>query len=150
MTLGSGGLSMTDTESSSGGLFVSAPLTLSGNQVWNVTGPSPTSGVHALTTDLSFQNDLHGESSNLTINLTGQAFLVFGLDVPEAPVLDDELGNVTLNGETGGNGGVVRLVSADLNASVQPGADVALVHHSDHGSQGGLNRSSQQCVGQYR
>ena len=27
-----------------------------------------------------------------------------------------------------------------------PGADVALVHHSDRGSQGGLNRSSQQCV----
>jgi len=28
-----------------------------------------------------------------------------------------------------------------------PGADVALVHHSDAGSQPGLNRSSQQCVG---
>ncbi len=28
------------------------------------------------------------------------------------------------------------------------GADVELVHHSDRGSQGGLNRSSQQCVGQ--
>ena len=28
----------------------------------------------------------------------------------------------------------------------RPGADVALVHHSDRGSQGGLNRSSQQCV----
>jgi putative transposase len=27
-----------------------------------------------------------------------------------------------------------------------PGADVALVHHSDRGSQGKLNRSSQQCV----
>jgi len=27
-----------------------------------------------------------------------------------------------------------------------PGADVALVHHSDRGSQLGLNRSSQQCV----
>ena len=27
-----------------------------------------------------------------------------------------------------------------------PGADVALVHHSDRGSQPGLNRSSQQCV----
>jgi putative transposase len=26
-----------------------------------------------------------------------------------------------------------------------PGADVALVHHSDRGSQPGLNRSSQQC-----
>ena len=26
------------------------------------------------------------------------------------------------------------------------GADVALVHHSDAGSQGGLNRSSQQCL----
>jgi len=26
-----------------------------------------------------------------------------------------------------------------------PGADLGLVHHSDHGSQGGLNRSSQQC-----
>jgi putative transposase len=26
-----------------------------------------------------------------------------------------------------------------------PGADVALVHHSDRGSQAGLNRSSQQC-----
>jgi putative transposase len=29
----------------------------------------------------------------------------------------------------------------------QPGADVTLVHHSDAGSQPGLNRSSQQCVG---
>jgi hypothetical protein len=29
-----------------------------------------------------------------------------------------------------------------------PGADVALVHHSDRGSQPGLNRSSQQCVGE--
>ena len=28
----------------------------------------------------------------------------------------------------------------------RPGADVALVHHSDRGSQTGLNRSSQQCV----
>jgi putative transposase len=28
-----------------------------------------------------------------------------------------------------------------------PGADVALVHHSDPGSQPGLNRSSQRCVG---
>jgi len=28
----------------------------------------------------------------------------------------------------------------------RPGADVALVHHSDRGSQAGLNRSSQQCV----
>ena len=27
-----------------------------------------------------------------------------------------------------------------------PGADVQLVHHSDRGSQGGLNRSSQQCL----
>ena len=29
----------------------------------------------------------------------------------------------------------------------RPGADVQLVHHSDRGSQPGLNRSSQQCVG---
>jgi putative transposase len=27
-----------------------------------------------------------------------------------------------------------------------PGADVELVHHSDAGSQPGLNRSSQQCL----
>jgi putative transposase len=27
-----------------------------------------------------------------------------------------------------------------------PGADVALVHHSDRGSQGGLNRSSQRSI----
>jgi putative transposase len=27
-----------------------------------------------------------------------------------------------------------------------PGADVALVHHSDRGSQPGLKRSSQHCV----
>jgi transposase InsO family protein len=27
----------------------------------------------------------------------------------------------------------------------QPGADVTLVHHSDQGSQPGLNRPSQQC-----
>jgi putative transposase len=29
-----------------------------------------------------------------------------------------------------------------------PGADVALVHHSDRGSQAGLNRSSQRCFGE--
>ena len=29
-----------------------------------------------------------------------------------------------------------------------PGADVALVHHSDQGSQPGFNRSSQRCVGE--
>ncbi len=31
-------------------------------------------------------------------------------------------------------------------AQRRPGADVALVHHSDQGSQPGLNRSSQQCA----
>ncbi|MDQ3608133.1 MAG: IS3 family transposase [Actinomycetota bacterium] len=31
-------------------------------------------------------------------------------------------------------------------AQRRPGADVALVHHSDRGSQPGLNRSSQQCA----
>ena len=31
-------------------------------------------------------------------------------------------------------------------ATRDPGADVTLIHHSDAGSQGGLNRSSQQCV----
>ena len=30
----------------------------------------------------------------------------------------------------------------------QPPLDAGLVHHSDRGSQGGLNRSSQQCVGE--
>ncbi|HWD86109.1 MAG TPA: IS3 family transposase [Solirubrobacteraceae bacterium] len=31
----------------------------------------------------------------------------------------------------------------------RPGAEVQLVHHSDRGSQPGLNRSSQQCVGDW-
>lgn len=116
LTLGSGGLSMSTAERSSGGLFLGVPLTLSGNQEWKVAGPAPESGVHVITPDLTIENNLAGESSNLTINLTGEAFLQFGLGVPHAPHFDDEVGNVTINGEAG-DGGVVRLTNADLNAT---------------------------------
>jgi hypothetical protein len=74
--------------------------------------------------DVGFYGVLAGESSNLTINLSGEMALVLGIDVPEAPVLDDELGTITVNGEEEGNDLVI--AAAKLNAS---DGHSLLLHH---------------------
>jgi hypothetical protein len=115
LTLGSGGLSVSASEGHEAHLILSTPITLGGDETWNISGPPIRLGAGEVGQSVSLYGTLFGESSNLTINLNGELALVLGIDVPEAPVLDDELGTITINGEETGNDLVI--AAASLNAS---------------------------------
>jgi hypothetical protein len=114
-TLGSGGLSVSASEGHEAQLILSTPITLGGDQAWTISGPPVRLGAGEVGQYVGFYGVLAGESSNLTINLNGEMALVLGIDVPEAPVLDNELGTITINGEEEGNDLVI--AAAKLNAS---------------------------------
>jgi hypothetical protein len=123
-TLGSGGLSVSASEGHEAQLVLSTPITLGGDQTWTISGPPIRLGASEVGQYVGFYGVLAGESSNLTINLSGEMALVLGIDVPEAPVLDDELGTITINGEEEGNDLVI--AAANLNAS---DGHSLLLHH---------------------
>jgi hypothetical protein len=89
VNLGSGGLSLTGSESIS--FLTSMPFDLSSNQTWTVSAPS---------SKLELSGALSGENSELTINLNKLAQLAFQdiLKVMGGGNPDDEVGNVTING----------------------------------------------------
>jgi hypothetical protein len=122
-TLGSGGLTINASESSQGRLSLTTPITLNGSQTWNVAGPLTPLAWPAQS--LVFGGALSGENADLTINLNSVTLLTLGLAIPGAPSIDDELGNVTINGTEATIGGsvgkykswVVLAPDATLNAS---------------------------------
>jgi hypothetical protein len=116
--LGSGGLSVTASEGNEAQLVLSNPITLNGSQTWSVTGPAAPPPPNGLSQSVRFYGVLSGNNSDLTINLNSETWLTLGIDVPGAPILDDELGNITINGNetTVGEKSLVR-AAANLNAS---------------------------------
>jgi hypothetical protein len=107
LTLGSGGLSIGASEGTAGSFITSTPLTLSGNQTWSVSQ-------HVI-----LGGDLSGENSDLTMNVNGVAQFSFGDPYPGSPFgplsVNDELGNVTINGSAPG-ASVVELTGGTFNA----------------------------------
>jgi hypothetical protein len=95
-TLGSGGLTINASEGSQGRLSLTTPIALGSSQTWSITGP-PTPPAWP-PQSIVFGNALSGENADLTINLNSITFLVLGLAIPGAPSIDDELGNLTING----------------------------------------------------
>jgi hypothetical protein len=130
LTLGSGGLSVSPSEGHEAHAILSTPITLDGDETWNISGPPVRVGAGEVGQSVSFYGTLSGESSDLTINLNGELALVLGIDVPEAPVLDDELGTITINGEETGDDLVIP--AAKLNAS--DGHSLVLHHVHYEGS----------------
>jgi hypothetical protein len=110
VTLGSGGLSVTGSESVGGpytGILV--PITLSETQSWSVSGPS--SGLQLV----ELREALSGSSADLTVNLNDPAIFTLG-DPRSATPVDDELGNLTITGMAPNLGDVVFL-DAKLNTT---------------------------------
>jgi hypothetical protein len=100
LTLGSGGLTLTSTELPFLALSLTAPLTLSSSQTWNVSGPNPSPPI------FSFPEvevgSLTGENADLTINLHNLTFLSLESFRDEGH-FNDELGNVTIQGSVVAN-----------------------------------------------
>jgi hypothetical protein len=101
LTLGSGGLNVSASELPPGieALLLGLPLTLSASQTWNVSAPNPTP-LNIGIPDIFLSGGLSGETSDLSINLNSLTWLWLGANpfVTTPPKLDDELGNVTING----------------------------------------------------
>jgi hypothetical protein len=98
LTLGSGGLSFAASQHPP--IFstnITAPLALSASQTWNVSAPAPPSELNPPEDLISFQGQLTGASSDLTINLNTLAQVALG-SFFEFAGPDDEIGNVTVNG----------------------------------------------------
>jgi hypothetical protein len=95
LSLGSGGLSFSAAEHPP--LFstvIATPLQLTSNQTWTVSAPA-----EAFSPDgISLTGALSGESADLTINLNTFTDLAFGGFPIEKVNVDDEIGNVTING----------------------------------------------------
>jgi hypothetical protein len=122
-TLGSGGLSVNATEGSEAQLGFDSPIILGASQTWTVAGPPGTPPAFSWSQSVGFSEPLTGESADLTINLNSHTLLRLGIEAPNVPVIDDELGNLTINGvettignESGYRSFVV-LGAAKLNAS---------------------------------
>jgi hypothetical protein len=84
ITLGGGGLEVTESPSGGQGLEIYAPIKLGGNQTWNLSGGVTTLGA------------LSGNTSNLTVNLLtpGIGFSMGRTDTTP----DSELGNIAVTG----------------------------------------------------
>jgi hypothetical protein len=139
LTLGSGGLSVTASEGP--GVFkLTNPLTLSSSQTWTVAGsngPAP---------DVEIAGQLTGSSSALTINLSNYRVFTLGEQLGSTSV-DDELGNVTVNGveKTEGDGTNFKTpveLQAKLNASDGHSVSVNHVVLTSEAAVGPLSASS--------
>jgi hypothetical protein len=98
LTLGSGGLSFAASQHPP--IFstnITAPLVLSASQTWSVSAPPTPNELNPPEDLISFQGQLSGTSSDLTINLNTLAQVAFG-SFFEFAGPDDEIGNVTVNG----------------------------------------------------
>jgi hypothetical protein len=98
LTIGSGGLTFSASQHPP--IFstnITAPLVLSASQTWSVSAPAPPSELNPPEDLISFQGQLSGTSSDLTINLNTLAQVAFG-SFFEFAAPDDEIGNVTVNG----------------------------------------------------
>lgn len=112
LTLGSGGLSIGASEGSAGSFITATPMTLSGSQTWSVSQ-------HVILGEA-----LSGETSELTMNVNGATQFYFGDPYAGSPFgplsVNNELGNVTINGSAPGAGGslgsVVYLTGGKFNA----------------------------------
>ncbi len=120
LTLGSGGLSISAAEGSTGALSTTNPMTLGGSQTWDIAGPSTGFGQN-----VEVGGALSGEAAALTVNLSDPTLFIFGQrQIPGRPpdTAHDELGEVTINGTTttvGDNsyGSLVNLNVASFNTS---------------------------------
>jgi hypothetical protein len=72
---------------------LAAPMTLTADQTWNVSGPVALEAPD----DVAVTGQLSGESANLTINLNTFTDLTFG-NFLENKGPDDEIGNITITG----------------------------------------------------
>jgi hypothetical protein len=136
LTLGSGGLSL--TESSAGGTFTVYPaLNLAGNQTWGLAGIAGGSQAVELLGDLS------GGSSNVVISLpTTGASLLLGHTEGGHVTTDDELGDLTITGVSDTANSV--FVEATLNTSDGNPLSVERValETGQHGATGPLTATS--------
>jgi hypothetical protein len=114
LTLGGGGLTIGASEGTAGMFRVNDPLTLGASQIWNVAAPPVAEGLFAQNVEL--HGALSGESNDLTVNMSGNAQLVVGAfpNFSSPPIVDDELGTVTINGV--GNTSLVVVGEANLNS----------------------------------
>lgn len=111
-SLGGGGLSIGPSEGSAGSFIASTPMTLSGNQTWSVSQ------------HIILGEALSGETSDLTMNISGATQFYFGDPYPGSPFgplsVNNELGNVVINGSAPGASGnlssVVYLTGGKFNA----------------------------------
>ncbi|MFZ1153929.1 MAG: hypothetical protein WAN93_03380 [Solirubrobacteraceae bacterium] len=130
LTLGSGGLDFTAAEAPSIASVVATPLTLSANQTWNLSGSSGES------TDLQVSGPLSGESANLTIDLNNLRQLTLGESFSPTHV-DDELGNVDINGMVVETGGVSHRTPVEIQAHLNTTDGHTLtVHNAELGVDG--------------
>jgi hypothetical protein len=94
LSLGSGGLTITAPELSAPSTDLTIPLTLASSQRWQFSGGEVPEGQH-----VTIGSAVSGESANLTIGLSGAAtWMLLGSFPGSSPSIDDELGNVTVEG----------------------------------------------------
>ena len=130
LTLGSGGLAFTASGGPGVAADIATPLTLSASQTWNIsssTGESP---------DLQVSGQLSGESSNLTVYLNSLRDLILG-ELHSSTQVDDELGDVVINGVAVETDGVTHRTPVELEASVNTTDGHTLTVHNAELSVGG-------------
>jgi hypothetical protein len=94
LSLGSGGLTITAPELSAPSTDLTIPLTLASSQRWQFSGGEVPEGQH-----VTIGSAVSGESANLTIGLNGAAtWMLLGSFPGSSPSIDDELGDVTVEG----------------------------------------------------
>jgi hypothetical protein len=111
LTLGSGGLAFTASGGPGVVAEIATPLTLSASQTWDISGSNGESP------DLQVSGQLSGENADLTIDLNSIRRLIFG-ELHSPTQVDDELGNVVINGLAVKTGGVTHQTPVELEASV--------------------------------
>jgi hypothetical protein len=96
LSLGSGGLTITAPELSAPFTGLAIPLTLTSSQRWQFSGGGNPEGQH-----VTIGSAVSGETANLTIGLSGAAtWTLLGGFPGSSPSIDDELGNVTVEGSS--------------------------------------------------
>lgn len=153
-SLGSGGMSINSSEGTGGwthfNFSIINPIALSASQTWSVSGPPTATEWPAQ--NIAIRSALSGTGSDLTVNLNSLTELTFGINVPGAPAVDDEIGNITVNGSEATIGSspykykslVVIAPNAKLNAT--DGHSLTL-HHVD--LEGGEAIGAINAVGSY-
>lgn len=101
ITLGARGLTLSaEDEPPIGAAVIAAPLALSSSQTWSVSAPASPNVPNPPMDDLSLEGRLTGETANLTINLDTLSALAFGDLFSASTGPDDEIGDVTINGNS--------------------------------------------------